>query len=203
MFSDDEEDDAQIDIAANKSTQSIEADGTTTSTDEVAFEPGTPCSKPKEVAANALDTRTPQETYHVALASNTSITNAKQGKRVLQNEPAIGSQEDDKLTSNLEFSAAASEQVGTQLRPEKQQKLGGMPRVTEEQVSHVKMPDTPPESPIKTAVDVQTPSPKSTTSTLSSIPSNLSNQGTAMGFQVSIAGCFKPVRLTVLDQRCI
>ncbi|KAF2623396.1 hypothetical protein BU25DRAFT_178567 [Macroventuria anomochaeta] len=188
MFSDDKDDDGQIDIMINKPAQPLEGESVTTSIKTAALEPDTPCPRPNGTAASTFNPRTPEDIRCFAIEF---LANSKQSKTVRQDELNIASQGKDNIVSKLEDIVATSEQADTTASLNPGHKLCGASRSADEDVNKVKMLDTPPESPVKVAFGVQTTSPASTISTLSPVPSNLSDQDKDLGIKVSISSCFE------------
>lgn len=85
-------------------------------------------------------------------------------------------EDSDSIVSRLKAAVVVSEQADTVEVLHRSYELCEGPNLPNRESSSMKMPDTPPDSPVKTVSILQNTSPASTISTLSPVPSNLSDQ---------------------------
>lgn len=185
-ISSDDEDGRQADIATVEPMQPFESGSTVMSADRMALEPASLCPRPNGTAATTPDPRTPEDTRRFAIDF---LLNSKQSKKASQDQLDISSPGNNTIYSKLEGSVNASERVDTEADLHTGYELREATSAAKEKSGNVRMPDTPPESPAKTASGVQTTSPTSTVSTLSPVPSNLSDQDKDVGIKVDTATC--------------
>ncbi|KAL1595637.1 hypothetical protein SLS59_008275 [Nothophoma quercina] len=156
------------------SIETKNVDSVSTAKGAANVEATSPYPKSSDVAASAPIPRTPQEFRRLALAFT---ANLQPSRAVRQNTPPIEleDKEGDTNASKFENAVAVSEQAVTESTPSKNHEQTQVPSPAKAELSTVKMPDTPPDSPMKARFDVQITSPSSTVSTLSPVPSNLSD----------------------------
>ncbi|KAH6637475.1 hypothetical protein C7974DRAFT_470394 [Boeremia exigua] len=159
MFSDDEEDGDGIDVVSEL-TQSLN-DNSVALSDEATVEPGTPYPKVSGSASSPVNVRSPGSIRRFAI----NLLRKKTDRE--EHAP----QNDSK--KQIEDVVPAPEQAGELRRDH--ELVGRTPRAKDEK-SEFNMPETPPKSPVNIAPEVKTTSPTSTTSTLSSAPSTLSEE---------------------------
>ena len=179
------EDEEELENDRQHTDTSIETknvDSVSTAKGAANVEATSPYPKSSDVAASALNPRTPQEFRRLALAFT---ANLQPSRAVRQNTPPIELEdnEGDTNASKFENVVAVSEQAVTESTPSKNHEQTQVPSPAKAELSTVKMPDTPPDSPMKARFDVQITSPSSTVSTLSPVPSNLSDHD--IGLKVS------------------
>ncbi|KAF1365148.1 hypothetical protein EJ07DRAFT_171054 [Lizonia empirigonia] len=185
MFPDDDEDHGPEEGITKNSAQALKFDSPVRPTEIAAPEPGTPCPELESDAADALSTQIPKENSHVTMKPITGLrqcTSVRGEEKFteLQSEVFAGHQYEGNLDSKAGVSDAMSKQEDIGASNDEGHSSGGVIGSKKE----VKMPVTPPDSPAKTAIKVHTTSPASTTSTLSPVPSNLSDQDKDMGIKI-------------------
>lgn len=183
MFPDDDEDHGLEEGTTKNSAQALKFDSLVRPTEIVAPEPGTPCPELESDAADALSTGIPLENSHVTIKSIVGLrqcasVRGEENFTELQSEVFAGHQYEGILDSKAGVSDATSKQEDIGAINDESHSPGGV-------TAEVKMPVTPPDSPAKTAKKVHTTSPASTTSTLSPVPSDLSDQDKDMGIKVN------------------
>jgi hypothetical protein len=188
MFLGNGEDDDISEDAIEDPVAVYNTDNTPKPVNATSFELETPCPKSNSDKASTLAPRTAEEIRQSAM---TFIANLEQSNTTQQSTPSpdVLGREKDNFVSKPASVVAASKQAGTGLFLDESRKLSGDPFLAKEDMSNVKMPDTPPKSPNKTMFGVQTTSPSSTTSTLSPVPSSLSDYGKDTGLRVSTTKC--------------
>lgn len=193
-FSDDEEDDEQANMILEVTADTLDNDSVFRPA-IAAVEPSTPCSKPTEPKStesvtSTVSPRTPGSIRRFAIDFFANSTQRK-------TTPPEESEKDAKIDNAMvQKDVPASELAGTEGLDESHE-LSENPLTAKKEKSHVKLPETPPYSPIKAMSDAQIISPAaSTTSTLSSVPSilssvpsNLDEVGNDAGDKVGIAPC--------------
>ncbi|KAJ4984759.1 hypothetical protein SVAN01_09717 [Stagonosporopsis vannaccii] len=190
MFSDDEDDGQdQMDLTTSVPAHPLEQD-TEIAPAAVAVEPDTPCPKPNLSTINTLKVRSPGSIRRFAIDF---LANFEQSAPARQQQLVKESQHTSSITSNLEGIASATEQAGPEEALDRTHELLGEPLRTKNENSDMKMPDTPPESPFNATSGAQAISPASVISTLSSVPSNLSEQD--KDIDIKIQGAPKPVQI--------
>jgi hypothetical protein len=176
IFLDGEVDDEQLQTAANDIAQPASRN-TVTPLGEAMLEPEAARSVQADVPSRTGEPKTPRTIRRLAMEI---LSNPKSTKSSSQGEPTGDYQDNSSVASDLE--AIASDQTD---------KEAGACMIKElrraqspEQSVQVNMPDTPPKSPCKSESGVLSISPSSTLSTLSTVPSNLSEQGGGVGIKV-------------------
>ena len=180
IFLDGELDDEQLQTAADDLAQPT--NHTVTSSGEAILEPEAACSVHVNDANRTDEPKTPRTIRRLAMEI---LKNPKFTKPSSQREPTQAYQDNSPAASTLE--AIASEQTD---KEEGACMINDLNRAQSPVESiQVNMPDTPPESPCKSESDVPSRSPSSTLSALSTVPSNLSEQGGDVGIKVFATLC--------------
>ncbi|XPS68303.1 hypothetical protein M3J09_000594 [Ascochyta lentis] len=179
MFPDDDSDIAQEETPNEEQAQVLE-------TDRAAI----PSPKQNGIAASILRAPEGKQSF-----TKPSIETRDRNIKTPQNESLTVSSNDliaeyhdgDTVASKTGNIVTASEQVETKLSLNEDYKLSEPTLPDKKESGDFKMPYTPPKSPTNSVVGAQTTSPASTTSTLSPVPSNLSDQDKDMSTEVSVA----------------
>lgn len=189
MVLEQDEDEVGIQDATEESVQTLEASNNAIPWKPEVSKMDTPLSNLDCEALSVFEARTPEDTHHllppsVADSKRAAMNQADELPGISQDVlfpelPDIGV-----LATSI---ASVSKQVGAEITVKEDQKLYEASSPMKEGTNNVMMPDTPPDSPTKTALDLQTTSPTSTISTLSTlspVPSNLSDQDETVSTEV-------------------
>jgi hypothetical protein len=176
IFLDGEVDDEQLQTAANDIAQPASRN-TVTPLGEAMLEPEAARSVHASVTDRTDERKTPRTIRRLAMEI---LSNPKSTKSSTQGEPTGDYQDISSVASDLE--AIASEQTDKEADACAINELRRAQ--SPEQSVQVNMPDTPPKSPCESESGVLNTSPSSTLSTLSTVPSNLSEQGGDAGIKV-------------------
>jgi hypothetical protein len=176
MFLDGELDDVRLQTAADDLAQPTSRH-TVTPLGEAMLEPEAARSVQADVPSRTGEPKTPRTIRRLAMEI---LSNPKSTKSSSQGEPTGDYQDNSFVASDLK--AIASEQT------DKEAGACVINELTRAQSPvesvQVNMPDTPPKSPCKSESGELNISPSSTLSTLSTVPSNLSEQGGDAGIKV-------------------
>lgn len=155
---------------------------TVTPPSEAILEPEAACSVHTNVANRTEEPKTPRTIRRLAMKI---LSKPRSTKSSSQGEPTQDYQDNSPVASTLE--AITSEQTYKEAGACIINELNRAQSPVES--IQVNMPDTPPESPCKPESPVPSISPSSTLSALSTVPSNLSEQGGDVGIKVFAALC--------------
>lgn len=178
----DDEDEVQIDVATTEPEQHLDSGSTATSTESVVVQPDTPCPRPDHIVTSAEVPRTPGSIRRFAI---NFLTKPNANKTTPEREADVSPEDSDSIASRLKAAVVVSGQADTVEVMHRSYEPCERPNLAKRENSSVKMPDTPPDSPVQTVSILQNTSPASTISTLSSVPSNLSDQDKDEGINVS------------------
>lgn len=206
MFSNDEEDD-QMDVVINEPIQVADKDLGTISGG--AAGPDTPCPKPSGSTSEASILQSAGSIRRVAIdfLANTQRNQTTDHEGLDKQTPR------DSPVVNIEDTVSAPEQEGFKEGLNRTIELLEEPLQAKIENNMMKMPETPPESPVKANFGGQTISPASASSSLSSVPSNLSEQDNDIDIKVSTGSCTNfsmtdcsrsktPLRMCKIPQAC-
>jgi hypothetical protein len=175
MFLDDDENSNETDIAANNLISRLDTGNFTKSTKATTLQSDKRSYEPSGSAPTILDCQTPDEVRSFTFAPDSDF---KQSIEVRREELLVDHNDKDSLINKLGIIVAASKHTSTNPRLQKRYKLSGIPYSDKENIGNEKMEITPPETPRKSTPDMHVASPSPSNSSLSDIPSNLSEQDT-------------------------
>jgi hypothetical protein len=181
IFLDGEVDDEQLQTAADDLAQPASLH-TATLLGEAVLEPEMTRSVHADVPNRTDEPKTPRTIRRLAMDI---LSKPRSTKSSSQGELIRDDQDNSSIVSNLE--AVTSEQTDKEAGTCMNNELCRAQSPVES--ARVNMPDTPPESPCKSENVVLSISPSSTLSTLSTVPSNLSEQGGDVGIKVVATLC--------------
>jgi len=184
IFSDDEDDD-RLDVTTGKPADSIGKDTDATSA-TAAVESETPCLKFNRDIVTEPNSRGPRSPGSIRRFAIGFLTNSEQSKIFRQDKLDTKPQKSNAIVSKPEGIVSASKQAVSKEAVVRTHDLHSEPPLANTKNNDVKMPDTPPESPVNAVTGVLAISPAST---LSSVPSNLSEQDRDFNIKVSNASC--------------
>lgn len=172
-----EMDDEQLQTAADEITQPTSRH-TSTPLVESMLEPEVARSVHADVPSHTDEPKTPRTIRRLAIEI---LSNPRSTKSPSHGEPTGDYQDNSSVASNLEAIAAeqTDKEAGARVIDELMRAQSPVESI------QVNMPDTPPKSPCKSESDVPNASPSSTLSTLSTVPSNLSERGADVGIKVT------------------
>lgn len=166
MFPDDDVNDEEEHTAADEVVQPVESHVAVTSS-EPTSERAQSSSEPGDVVSGGYSPKTPRTIRRLAMAI---LDRPRKSTSPSQNVATTGSQNNITIIDALE--SMVIEPIPAELDSHTDAKMSE--RLSPKEISMMKMPDTPPQSPPRVAEEI---SPKSTLSTLSPVPSNLSEAG--------------------------
>ncbi|KAF3005091.1 hypothetical protein E8E13_009865 [Curvularia kusanoi] len=156
---------------------------TAVASDGAITEPEAPCSEPSHVVNSADMQDRPKTPRTIRRLAIEILSKPKKIKTAPQEQPNKDSKDDSSVVGELADAAPAE--------------LSEAP--APEQASKINMPDTPPRSPPEPGSDTLDISPASATSTLSSVPSNLSARSGDVGMKIKGTAAMHQSSLSLPD----
>ncbi|KAJ4384719.1 hypothetical protein N0V86_000321 [Didymella sp. IMI 355093] len=198
---DNEVDGSQVNAASTETTQYQDSMPNAIPTGRAPVEPDTPCPKADSTTITTDVPRTPGSIRRFAI---NLLSNPRQGKIASQGKAEVGPQILPDATEAPEGTETRREQNEIIEVLHRSYDLCEGPKSAQRRSSSIQMPDTPPDSPAKALSVIQTTSPAVTVSTLSPVPSNLSDQDNDEGIKAGFFDFFgsgEVYSLTSTDQR--
>lgn len=186
VFSDDEDDD-WLDVTTSKPADVLGKDTDATSA-TTAVDSETLCLKPNGDIVTDPNLRGPRSPGSIRRFAIRFLTNSERSKIARQDKPGAKPQKSNAIISKPEGIVPASKHTELEGALTTNHDLHLKPPRAKMKNNDVKMPDTPPESPINAVTGAPAISPAST---LSSVPSNLSEQGKDFDIKVCTANCIE------------
>lgn len=182
----DEDDDSQVEVSNTETTNPHDRGLAITPTERALPEPATPLPTLETSQSTALLTNVPRTPGSIRRFAINLLNKPKQSKAAPQERPEVEPQVEHESPGAPEGTKLGSEpgEVVEVLHRSYEYCDGPKPPPKRES-SSMQMPNTPPASPKKMSSVLQDTSPASTMSTLSPVPSNLSDNDKQEGIKVS------------------
>ena len=194
---DDENDDSQLSLSSTETTYHQDSDCANAVTESAAAEPDMPLPQLNSSQSIALTTDVPRTPGSIRRFAINLLNKPKHNEVVTREQRDVESQITESTRDLPEGTEPGSEPGEIVEVIHRRYEHCEGPTPAKRGSSNVKMPDTPPASPAKMLSVIQDTSPAST---LSPVPSTLSDHGNDEGIKVRISLCPKTIRLTRIDQ---